>query len=630
MNTQTVGLTLVLAPLLGFAIALIGFRRRHVVASGIVILSGLITFAAALWLLATSLDHGHITPRVIAARWFMIGDIPIDFGLLLDGRSLIMGAVVALITLLIQIYSLSYMGHDPGRGRFFAFLALFEWSMLLFVYASSLLQAFIFWELVGLASFLLIGFWYEKPSAVAAAKKAFLMTRIGDVGLFIGLILLFMATGTLDITAILAAFDPEGAPVGIDQARIELIAGLLFVGVIGKSAQFPLHTWLPDAMEGPTPVSALLHSATMVAAGVFLVARLYGLFLDAPATMHWILIIATITALLASTMAMVAKDMKRILAFSTVSQLAFMLMGLGAGSLFAGFFHLTTHAFFKALLFLCAGAYIHHLGTNDVVAMGRAGARKMRVTTLCMLIGAAALAGIPMLSGFFSKEQILSALHGPGLLVFKVCALAAAFLTAYYTTRMALLLVAPNTASAAREDEPAGAQHAHGHHHHGPAEPWVIRGPLLLLAALALVSGYFGEQIGGMLAEHPHHAAIAEMMPAIVIALAGVGLAWFEFGRRGASQLGFVERMPALLDLFRNRWYLDAIYKATFVRFSEAVAALCFTTETRGLDTAADGVAYTTAGAGSTVARSHAGRVQVYIGLAALLVAAAALYIGLR
>ena len=622
MSTTQLALTIAIASLAGFAIALIGFRRRHAVAAGVVLLSSLATLVASCWLLATESPEA----QVIGARWFTIGDVSLDFGLLLDGKTLVMGAVVALITFLIQVYSLAYMKDDPGKGRFFAFLAFFEWSMLLFVYASSLLQTFIFWELVGLASFLLIGFWYEKPSAVAAAKKAFLMTRIGDVGLFIGLILLFMATGTLDIPAILGIFGPEGTPADIDPQRIELIATLLFVGVIGKSAQFPLHTWLPDAMEGPTPVSALLHSATMVAAGVFLVARLHPLFLDAPSTMLLITIIATLTALLASTMAMVATDMKRILAFSSVSQLAFMLIGLGAGSLFAGFFHLTTHAFFKALLFLCAGSYIHALGTNDVIAMGRAGARRMPITTLGLVAGGAALAGIPMLSGFFSKEQIIGALHGPDHSIFRVCTLVAAFLTAYYTSRMVFLIVAPNPDSKATPDEPAGAQHAHG-----PSEPWAIRGPLLVLSALAIGAGYFGDRLAGMLEiGHVHHPTVMEMAPAAAIALAGVALAWFEFARRGSSQLGFVARVPAAWGLFRNRWYIDAIYNATIVRLSVGVARACFVTETRALDGAADGVAQGTAEMGGAVARGHAGRLQVYVGVAAALIGGAALYLGLR
>jgi NADH-quinone oxidoreductase subunit L len=624
VSHDALALTCMFAPFAGFALALIAFRTRHAIAAGVVVLSGLVSLVAAVMLLATRSPDAE----AFTARWFAIGDVPLDFGLLLDGKTLIMGAVVALVTSCIQIYSLSYMSRDPGRARFFAFLAFFEWSMLLFVYSASLLQTFIFWELVGLASFFLIGFWYEKPSAVAAAKKAFIMTRIGDVSLFIGLILLFMSTRTLDVSAIGDLFQPHGAPASIPTGRVELIALLLFGGVVGKSAQFPLHTWLPDAMEGPTPVSALLHSATMVAAGVFLVARFHDLFLDAPSTMMVMLTIATITALLASTMAIVAKDMKRVLAYSTVSQLAFMLMALAAGSLFAGFFHLTTHAIFKALLFLCAGAYIHHTGTNDMIAMGRAGAARLRVVTLGLVVGGAALAGIPPLAGFFSKEQIMGSLGGSELLIFRIGAYAAAFLTAYYTFRMVFLIVRPNPESAAAPDEPAGAQHADDHEHHG--EPWAMRIPIVLLTLGAIAAGFFGDRIGSLLSiEHIHHPTILEMAPAVAVSLLGVALAWIDFGRRSAAQVGLVSIVPAAQRLFENRWYIDRLYNLVFVNLTTAVAKLCYTTETRGLDGGADRVADGTVEAGRAVARGHIGRLQVYVGVALVVVALFVISIGL-
>ena len=624
MSTESLALACLIAPLIGSFLALVLFRRKHAIASGIVITSGVVSLIASAMLL---LGDGHAV-GAITARWFAIGDTSIEFGVLLDGRTMVMGVVVALITLCIEVYSLSYMANDTGRGRYFAFLALFEWSMLSFVYSSSLLQTFVFWELVGLSSFLLIGFWYEKPSAVAAAKKAFIMTRIGDVGLFIGLILLFMATGTMDIPAINAIFAADGAPGSIAPGRIELIAGLLFLGVIGKSAQFPLHTWLPDAMEGPTPVSALLHSATMVAAGVFLVTRFHDLFMDAPQTLQWMLWIAVFTAVLASTMAMVAKDMKRVLAYSSISQLGFMLMGLAAGSLFAGYFHLITHAFFKALLFLCAGAYIHHVGSNDMIAMGRAGAAKrMKLTTVGLIVGGAALAGIPPLAGFFSKEQIIGSLPPAA----KIGALFAVFLTAYYSFRMIFLITRPNADSAAVADEPVHAQHGEGNEHHGPAEPLPMLLPILLLTIGALGAGFLGNWIGHRLhIEHMHHPTMVEMAPAIVISLLGVTLAWLDFGRRGAAQVGFISRVPTAQRLFERRWYLDEIYNATIVRFSLWIAGLCFNAETKGLDVGADALAHGTRTSGLAVARSHTGRLQFYIGSAFVVVAALALTLGLR
>lgn len=617
---ETAAIALLLAPLIAFFIALVGFRNQHAIAAGVVILGGLVSACTSIFLLI-DID----TVAVISERWFTISGIDLEFGILLDGRTRIMGAVVGLVTLCIMVYSLGYMAQDPGRGRFFSFLALFEWAMLSFVYAPNLLQAFIFWEIVGLASFFLIGFWYHKPSAVAASKKAFLMTRIGDVGLFIGLILLFQSANTLDILGINAEFARPDAAYALDQGRVELIAALLFMGIVGKSAQFPLHTWLPDAMEGPTPVSALLHSATMVAAGVFLFARFQELFMDAETTRIFVLGIATFTAVLSSTMAMAAKDMKRILAFSSISQLGFMLMGLAAGSLFAGYFHLTTHAFFKALLFLCAGAYIHHVGSNDIVAIGRAGARKLKVTTIGLIVGGAALAGIPPLAGFFSKEQIIGSLShvdSGAKMVFVVGAYAAAFLTAYYTFRMIFFVTMPNKDSDAVADEPAGAQHQSddhhgndGHAHDDHGEPLSMSAPIALLTVLALGAGFFGGQIGDILGLEVHSPSIGEMAPAVVIALLGAALAFFEFGRKGASQRGFIERIPGLHKLFVNRWYIDVIYRRTVIALALAIARLCFGTENKALDGGSDQIGLSTISTGDAMARAHNGRLQVYFGM---------------
>lgn len=639
MSHELLALLLLGAPLAALFVSLLGFRNRHAIAAGIVILSGIISAGAALALLAGGAGAAPGAADVLTWRWFHISGIDIHFGVLLDGRTLIMGAVVGVITLCIQIYSLSYMAVDPGKGRFFSFLALFEWAMLSFVYAPSLLQTFIFWELVGLASFLLIGFWYQKPSAVAAAKKAFIMTRIGDIGLFVGLILLFDAAGTLDIAAINAAFAADALPAALDQGRVELIAALLFVGIVGKSAQFPLHTWLPDAMEGPTPVSALLHSATMVAAGVFLFARFHDLFLDAESTRMAILAIAAFTAILASTSAMVAKDMKKILAFSSISQLGFMLIGLAAGSLFAGFFHLTTHAAFKALLFLCAGAYIHHYGTNDIVAIGRAGGRSMKLTTLGLLVGGAALAGIPPLAGFFSKEFVigsLAELRGAPHAIFVAGAYAAAFLTAYYTFRMIFLVTRPNERSAVTSDDPAHAQHAPGpeddpaHHAHGTSSSssWAMAAPIALLTLASALLGFSGAGIAGLLGIEMHAHGIADMAPAVAVALLGTGLAWWEFGRSGAAQTGFISRMPAVERLFAQRWYLDEVYRHVFVRPVSSMAGLFYDIETEALDTSADGIANATVATGGAVARGQTGRLQMYIGIAAIVVAAAVLFLG--
>ncbi|MCP4444264.1 MAG: NADH-quinone oxidoreductase subunit L [Myxococcales bacterium] len=612
MSSTTLALVLLGAPLVAFFIALVVFRKNHVAAMATVLLGGATTCACALTLLATKAG----APAEQASRaWLHAGGVDIHFGILLDGKTLIMGAAVGVITLCVQVYSLSYMSHDQGRGRFFAFLALFEWAMLSFVYSPSLMQTFVFWELVGLASFFLIGFWHKKPSAIAAAKKAFIITRIGDVGLFIGLILLFQTAHTLDIQTL--------NTLSFDASRIELITLLLFVGIVGKSAQFPLHTWLPDAMEGPTPVSALLHSATMVAAGVFLFARFHPLFMQAELTLTIVLCIATFTAVLSSTMAMVATDMKRVFAYSSISQLGFMLMGLGAGSLFAGYFHLTTHAIFKALLFLCAGAFIHEHGTNDTVAIGRNGGRNQRIITLGLIVGGGALAGFPLLAGFFSKELIIHALHDKPL--FLAGAYLASFMTAYYTFRVIFLVVFPNKDSAVEvEEEPADSHDDH----HGSA--WPMHAPILLLTAAAIALGWFGDSIATTLGLENPPISIPEMAPAIGVALAGILIAWFDFGRKSAPQTGFVFKIKPLYTLFKNGWYLDAIYKKVFVGAAQAVAGLLFGTENHVLDKASDGIGQGTLQIGSATTMAQSGRLPVYIGVAVVCFAAVMIVLGLE
>ena len=620
-SAGTMAFVCVFLPLVAFFLGFVVFRRQTALAIGINVVAALASAACSVMLFL-----GGPIEEPIGAEWLTVGSSASAFGFYLDGLSLVMGMVVAVIAACIQLYSVSYMSHDPGRARFFSCLGLFTWSMLAFVYAASLLQAFIFWELVGLASFLLIGFWFEKPSAVAAAKKAFLMTRIGDVGLFIGLILLLRAAGTLDIATI---NQPETVASMGDQ--VGLITLLLFVGIVGKSAQFPLHTWLPDAMEGPTPVSALLHSATMVAAGVFLFARFHPVFMAAPSTLEIVLIIAAFTAVLSSTMAMVAQDMKRVLAFSSISQLGYMLMGLAAGGLFAGFFHLTTHAVFKALLFLCAGAYIHHHGTNDMVAMGRDGARKLPVVTLGLIAGGAALAGIPPLAGFWSKEAILYQVGSAGSVVAQVGGYLAALMTAYYTFRMIFLIIRPSEDSQAVAEEAAGAQFGDGHHDdHGHGAPWPMRVPILLLTVGAVVLGFAGDAFGDFLGLEVVHASWAEMAPAIGVALFGVLWAWFDFGRSGAAQTGFLHRMPGLEALLKDRWRIDAFYGATFIRLAPGLASACFGVERSGMDGSADAVGTGTIKTAEVTARSQTGRLQIYVGTAVVVVTLLSFYVSYR
>ncbi len=600
------------APLLAFALSLIFLRARPRASAGLVVTAGLVSLGSA----ATLAWRGPLAAP-LTTPWLSADGKDIAFGFLLDGPSLLMGLIVATIAWCIQVYSLAYMKADPGRARFFSVLGLFAWAMLSFVYAASLLQAFIFWELVGLASFLLIGFWYEKPSAVAAAKKAFLMTRVGDVGFLIGLILLYRTTGELDITLL----NSPAVIASIGAGTLTTITLLMFAGIVGKSAQFPLHSWLPDAMEGPTPVSALLHSATMVAAGVFLMARFHPLFLAAPTTMEVALAVAAFTALLSSTMAMVARDIKRVLAFSSISQLSFMLMGLAAGSLYAGLFHLTTHAIFKALLFLCAGALIHRAGSNDLVTIGREGARDDRGPAVALVLGFCALAGLPLFAGFASKESILHALHGRPVVF--TAALLAAFLTAYYSFRVVFLVWRPQPESAAVGEPATG-------HAHAGASASLMQAPILLLAFGAVVAGFFGGPIANLLGVEEIHVSLGEAAPAVLVAIAGVVAAWLAFGRQGASQRGLVAGKPAVQRLFEQGWYVDAFYRAVIVRAVNLLAGALFFFETKGLDRASDGVGEGTLAAGRAGSRTQTGRVQVYIGTAVLIVAILSFYLAGR
>ncbi|MBT3345402.1 MAG: NADH-quinone oxidoreductase subunit L [Gemmatimonadetes bacterium] len=611
MDTTTLILSTTFAPLVGFVIAILFLHRSPRAAQSIVVLAAAVSLACAslLWLNGPADAIRHL--------WFTSGPIDLYFGFLLDGLNLTFGVVVALITTCVIVYSIGYMADDPSKTRYFALLAFFEWAMLSFVYAVDLLQSFIFWELVGLASFFLIGFWYQKPSAAAAARKAFLMTRIGDVGLLIGVLLVMMTAGHFDIPGLL---DPErGLVARVAPATLTAITLLIFIGIVGKSAQFPLHTWLPDAMEGPTPVSALLHSATMVAAGVFLMARLYPLFLAAETTRWIILIIATLTALLAATMAMVDRDIKKVLAYSSISQLGFMLMALAAGSLFAGVFHLVTHALFKALLFLCSGLYIHHFATNDLEKIGRAGGARMRVTTAGLLIGGGALAGVPPLSGFFSKEEIFAALGEGGGMVFVVAALAAAFLTAYYTFRMIFLVILP---------EAIDANDSHSEHaHEGSAEPFSMALPVAVLAVAAAVAGGLSDEIALAVDAQVASHSLISMLPALAVVALGIGLAYLDFGR--GSRVGFLTRIPALQALFSNGWHIDAIYRAPFVRLTSAAAALLQGIEAKGFDAGFERFGFSILWVGSGSRRLQSGWVQFYGGCAVVVIGVIALYVGM-
>jgi len=606
-------------PLAASAIILFWLRRRPGAAAALAILALTLALGATAYLVAAVAVPD--TTLLATTVWLPVSEgAGLTFGVLLDPLSTTMALVVAAVTLAVMVYSLGYMAGDPGFGRYYGLLALFAFAMLGLVLASNLLQTLVFWELVGLASFLLIGFWFERPGPAAAARKAFIMTRVGDVGFLLGVLLLIRAMGNATIPELVAEAGPGGS---FTPGFTATVAALLLMGVIGKSAQGPLFTWLPDAMEGPTPVSALLHSATMVAAGVYLVARMHGLFVAAPGVMHFLLWCSVITALAAATMAMVANDIKRVLAYSSISQLAYMLMGLAAGSLAAGFFHLVTHAGFKALLFMAAGIFIHHAHSNDMREIAGHAPGSQRAGVIGLLAGSLALAGVIPFSGYFSKEAVLAALGEHAGRAALALAYAGAGLTAYYTFRMVFLTLRSQPADAPRHGAQHGAEHGGGE--------LAMAAPVLMLAALTLVLGWLGAWFAARLSpgveEHGALALGAGPLTALSLAAAGILLAWLEYGRRGAPRIGFIERMPALRDFFANNWYLDRLYAATVVRAAVALSRAARWNDQVVLDGAGDGLGAAAVDGGHWLARLQSGYVQMYVSVALAVMATLAAWL---
>jgi NADH-quinone oxidoreductase subunit L len=621
-------------PLLSFAVIMIFTINRPKLSLAISLTCSTIPLIIAWGLFYTLRTTSLAQPIIKQVNWLVSDAVQVPFGFLLDPVSLLMLVIVATISWLIQIYSIGYMGGDPGFARYYADLSLFAMAMLSLVSASGMLQLFISWELVGLASYLLIGFWYEKFSASEAGKKAFVVTRFGDIGFFMGLVFLtyfmkdinFFGLGIADINGAAIAHKLTGA-------QITLCALLIFCGISGKSAQFPIHVWLPDAMEGPTPVSALLHSATMVAAGVYLLTRIFPFFAASATAMSVVLAIATITLLLSSTIGMVAKDIKQVWAYSTVSQLGFMAMGLAAaglahGTLFAGYYHLTTHAAFKALLFLCAGVFIHHFGTNDFFVMSKDGGRKLLIPMVTVTIGALALSGIFPFSGFFSKEAVLGQLWHLDNKLWVGLGLFGAFLTAYYTFRVIFVLLFPRSdnhpawteyyvreaggghghashgsheEAHAEEAHGGAAAHGPGHGHEEHGVPWVMSFPLLVLAGFTLVLGFLQTPIEKFLLgeSHPHEMNYLLLILAVGCALGGIGLAWLDWGKRDAQWQGFIRKMPALEHFFIQKWYMDHFWRWFLNTFIYGTFSRLFTyNDRRVVDGGVDAVAFSTIGGG--------------------------------
>jgi NADH-quinone oxidoreductase subunit L len=541
------------------------------------ITTGLLLVAAALsWVALIDVGFGHHDIRVNLFPWINSGDLQVAWALRVDTLTAIMLVVVNTVSSLVHLYSIGYMDEDPYRPRFFGYLSLFTFAMLMLVTADNLVQLFFGWEGVGLASYLLIGFWYQKPSANAAAIKAFVVNRVGDFGFALGIFAVFMLVGSTDFETIFAAAPGlTGKTIdffGWHADALTLTCLLLFMGAMGKSAQFLLHTWLPDAMEGPTPVSALIHAATMVTAGVFMVARLSPLFELAPTAQAFVMFIGGTTAFFAATIGLVQNDIKRIVAYSTCSQLGYMFVAMGAGAYSVGMFHLFTHAFFKALLFLGSGSVIyamHH--EQDIRNMGGLW-RKIPYTFGVMTIGTLALTGFPLFAGYFSKDAIIEAAfasHNPLSTYAYVLTIGAAGLTSFYSWRLIFKTF-------------FGEPHDQKHYEAAHESPMWMLVPIGVLAVGAIFSGFpFKELFVGHGVEeffrdsvkmNPHILEDMEQMPPLlgwlpfVMMVVGFLVSWLFYIRRPYLPVELAKQQPLLYQFLLNKWYFDELYDLIFVR----------------------------------------------------------------
>ncbi len=565
---------------------------------------------------------GSAPETVEIATWMDVGELQFAWALRYDTLSAVMVAMITLISCLIHLYSVGYMSHDETRPRFFAYLSLFTFMMLMLVTADNLVQLFFGWEGVGLASYLLIGYWYDRESANAAAMKAFIVNRVGDLFFMLGMALTFFTFGSLEFDAIFAAAEGLADQTFLGIPSLELIGVLLFLGAMGKSAQLGLHTWLPDAMEGPTPVSALIHAATMVTAGVFLLCRMSPVLEFAPGALAMVTVVGASTALFAATIGCVQNDIKRIIAYSTCSQLGYMFFAAGIGLYQAAMFHLITHAFFKALLFLGAGSVIHAMSDEqDIRRMGGIW-RKIPVTYAVMWIGSLALAGIPFFAGYYSKDAILegavAAQSAVGTYAF-VCGIVAAFLTAFYSWRLLILTF---------HGAPRADAHTMEHVHESP---WVMLVPLLALSVGAVVTGaafaphfigdaaekFWNGAIFNLPAKHMmealHHAPHWVPTVAKVTAFSGIALAVLLYGFLPHIPARIAAAMPGLYAFLLNKWYFDELYDRIFVRPTQLLARQLWQVgDTRIIDGLPNGAAAAAAGAARGVVRIQTGSVASY------------------
>jgi NADH-quinone oxidoreductase subunit L len=643
-------------PLAGFVFTALFGRRLQArygpnAASAVPVLLVVLSWLAAMAVAYGALTHadpfGQTGHGVALWRWIPAGAFQVDAGLFVDGLTACLLIVVTTIGMLVHVYSIGYMSHDPGTWRFFAYLNLFMTSMLVLVLADSWLVIFVAWELVGLSSYLLIGFWYRKRSAALASKKAFIVNRVGDVGFALGIMAIFVNTGTLDIRTSIERLTAPGAVLTVP---IVVVALLVFSGAMGKSAQFPLHVWLPDAMEGPTPVSALIHAATMVNAGVYLVARANPIFGHAQAAMLVVAAIGIFTAILAASIAFTQTDIKRVLAYSTLSQLGYMFAALGVGAWTAAIFHLMAHGFFKGLLFLDSGSVIH--AVHEEQDMRRMGGlwRKIPITYWTMLIGSLAIAGIPPLAGFFSKDEILGEAFKNGFLVVWAIGFVVAGMTAFYMFRLiGLTFWGPSRV------DPAVEPNIH-------ESPRSMTVPLVLLAIPSLVIGMaLGLPLGGGLLKtwlEPVFGATVALsgheeagfapfgidggliIASVAVATFGIILAWRYFG----VELGVLRRPPqpaavtaiatangATRFLYRaslNKWWFDELNDLLFIRIGGRLAMAVWWFDRTIVDGSVNGIGSVAVGFGRGLRRVQTGRVQNYaLGIALGLIVMAGSYL---
>ncbi|MHB1175182.1 MAG: NADH-quinone oxidoreductase subunit L [Sulfuriferula sp.] len=586
---QKLYLLVPMAPLLGSIITgLFGWAIGRTL-SHLVTIAGVAVACWVSWIIFQDVQAGHIFNGTVYT-WMTSGNIRFEIGFLIDPLTTMMMLVVTFVSLMVHIYTIGYMKDDPGYQRFFSYISLFTFAMLMLVMANNFLQLFFGWEAVGLVSYLLIGFWHTKPTAIYANLKAFLVNRVGDFGFLLGIGLVLAYFGTLDYASVFAQAPSMASHTisiipGQEWSLLTLICILLFIGAMGKSAQFPLHVWLPDSMEGPTPISALIHAATMVTAGIFMVARMSPLFELSQTALSVVMVIGAITALFMGFLGMIQNDIKRVIAYSTLSQLGYMTVALGASAYSVAVFHLMTHAFFKALLFLAAGSVImgmHH--DQDIRNMG--GLRKyMPITWITFLVGSLALIGTPFLSGFYSKDSIIEAVglsHLPGSSFAYFAVVASVFVTAFYSFRLYFLVFH------GKERFPMHADHAHGHDDHGhghggkPHEsPWVVTVPLIMLAIPSLVIGYFtiqpmlfGDYFKGAIfinstlhpameeLAHEFHGAGAMALHSLTslplwLAVAGVAVSWFFYMKRPDIPAAIKQRFSLIYTIMENKYGFD-------------------------------------------------------------------------